>query len=127
MPVESEKENNDIISRSETVIFLESEYVRFGDGSEIGKKILPGLRVAIETVSSDVPSCFGAEKRPLARWEYNPYNSREFICSACHKRTRMVRVIGSVNGQQIAENEKYDFCPRCGAKMKNPMPMFKEG
>lgn len=127
MPVESEKENNDTISRSETVAILEAAYVRFSDASKIGKKVLPGLLVAIETVSSDVPSCFGAEKRPLARWEYNPYNSREFICSACCRRTRMVRAIGRVNGQQITETAVYNFCPRCGAKMKNPMPMFKEG
>ena len=126
MPVESEKEGNDIISRIETIIFLESEYVRFGDGSEIGKKILPGLRVAIETVRSDVPAIPTAEKRRAARWNNNPNNGWEFICSACCKGTRMVRVIGRVNGQQITENYKYNFCPRCGAKMENPMPMFKE-
>jgi rubrerythrin len=127
MPVESTEENNDIISRSEAVGFLEAEYVRFSDGSKIGKKISPGLLVAIETVRSDVTAIPTVEKRRAARWNHNPNNGWEFICSACCKRTRMVRVIGRGNGQQLTENEKYNFCPRCGAKMENPMPMFKEG
>lgn len=67
MPVESEKENNDTISRSETIAILEAAYVRFSDAQKIGKKVLPGLLVAIETVRSDVPAIPTAEKRRAAR------------------------------------------------------------
>lgn len=98
---------------------MEDQIARFSDSS-ISKKVTPGLLIAITTVKEDVPAYRAREQANEAKWEQCMMNPYAFKCSACKRETRIGHYVGEVNGQKITNWENFKYCPRCGAKMKDP-------